>query len=203
MRLLFWIADLWPGFVQAWLAARWVGLVLAIAFAGALNLAIVTSLNWSGWLGVNSPPAASAVVAWLMVLGLWIGGAVWLRRDDPRLICGGAAGRRDPQLEAWFCEAQHEYLKGHWIEAESLIRRLLSQRPYDAEAGLLLATIQRRSLCWFEAKRTLENLKANAAAAAWTFELESEQRQIAELESESTNVSEQDNGRGERAARAA
>jgi hypothetical protein len=202
MRLLFWIAGFWPGFVPAWLAARWEGFILAVAFAGALNLAIVLSVTTPGWQVANGSTSASGAIAWLVVLALWIGGAVWLRRDDPRRI-GRQAGRCDPQLETWFCEAQHEYLKGHWIEADTLIRRLLSQRPDDVEAGLLLATIQRRTLSWSAARRTLADLKTNTAAAAWTFELESEQRQILELEAEGINASEPVTGRSERPARAA
>jgi hypothetical protein len=202
MRLLFWIAGFWPGFVQAWLAARWEGLILAVAFAGAMNLAIVTSVSSSGWPVASGSLPVNGVIAWLVVLALWIGGAIWLRRGDPRLI-GRHAGSCDPQLATWFCEAQHEYLKGHWIEAESLIRRLLNQRPDDVEAGLLLATIQRKTQGWSEAKRTLESLKANPAAAGWTFEVEGERRQIAELEAEEANTNEQKSGRSEPTARAA
>ena len=66
------------------------------------------------------------------------------------LDCGNVAGRvagraankhlastSDPQLDEWFCEAQTEYLKGHWFEAETLLARLLSQRPDDVEGRLL------------------------------------------------------------------
>ena len=58
----------------------------------------------------------------------------------------------DPQLDDWFREAQHEYLKGHWIAAETQLTRLLARQPADAEARLLLASLQRRS-----GARTLAN----------------------------------------------
>jgi hypothetical protein len=203
MRLFLWLAGLWPGFIQAGLAGRCEGLILAVAFAAALNIALVTSI---GWLGADSP-AASAAIAWLMVIGLWIGGAVWLRRDDPRLN-GSTSGTCEPQLETWFCEAQHEYLKGHLIEAESLLRRLLSRRPNDVEATLLLATIQRRTACWAEAKRTLDNLNGNDATVAWMFEVESERRQITGMQaetshSETSNSIERENKGSNRSAKAA
>jgi hypothetical protein len=187
MRLVFWIADLWPGFVQAWLAARWEGLALAAAFAAALNFAIVTSFVWPDMYGTAG---GSTAIAWFVVLGFWIVGFVWLRRDAS--LRGRTAENRNPQIETWFCQAQHEYLKGHWIEAESLITRLLGQRPHDVEAGLLLAAVQRRTERWREATETLNNMKGNSASAAWSYEIETELGQIRKLEAMSGNWNERE-----------
>ena len=54
----------------------------------------------------------------------------------------------------------------------------------DAEAGLLLAAIQRRTRLLNEARKTLASLKVNPAAARWRLEIESELRQLATIDEE-------------------
>lgn len=185
MRVVFWIASWWPGFAPAWLAAKWEGLLLAAVFTAALNSAVLMSFVWPEWLGHGSTWGVSGIVSWLVVLGLGIGGVVWLWRDGS--LKTGTATNVDPELEARFCEAQHEYLKGHWIEAEGVVREMLNRRPDDVEAGLLLAAIQRRTRLFKEARKTLASLKLIPAAAAWELEIRSEMQQIAELEKEGTS----------------
>jgi len=180
MRLSLWIASLWPGFVRAWVQGRWEGLVLAAAFAAALNSAFVTTFVW------RQEPAAggtTAAIAWVLVLGFWAYGIVWLRHDLPGLssVHGSEA---NPEHEALFCEAQHKYLKGHWLEAETLVARLLGKRPADIESRLLLASIQRRSKRWNEARKTLVELQEAPAAGKWLLEIETELQQIEELEAD-------------------
>jgi hypothetical protein len=178
MRLSLWIASLWPGFVRAWVQGRWEGLVLAAAFAAALNTALVTTLVW------RQRPAAGgtiAAIAWVWVLGLWALGMAWVRRDLPRLArCDG--GETSPEHDALFREAQRLYLKGHWLEAETLVARLLDKQPADVEARLLLASIRWRTGRWNEAKKTLVELREEPAAARWLLEIEMDLRQIEELQ---------------------
>jgi hypothetical protein len=149
MRLSLGIASLWPGFSRTWLRGRWDGLVLATVFAAVLNGALVAT-----FIGPATNGSATAVVAWVLVLGFWTLGFVWQRSDAVRLAGrdgNDTAERRDALLS----EAQHEYLKGHWLEAEALVARLIDLSVSDIESRLLLASIQRRTKRWNEAERTL------------------------------------------------
>src|SRR5438093_8007757 len=106
MRRLLWTFALWPGFASAWVGGRWTGLILAVAFAAALNAALMSAFIRP--LG----PDAWTMTLWLAVVGLAASGLVWLKRDLSQL---GGRSQPDPstQLETWFCLAQQEYLKGH------------------------------------------------------------------------------------------
>jgi hypothetical protein len=178
MRLSLWIASLWPGFVRAWVLGRWEGLLLAIAFATAFNIGLITTFVR---LEGNTAPMGSALaaMAWLSVLGFWALGAVGIRRDWH--LMHGRREPADPESETLFRDAQNEYLKGHWIEAETLVARLIARAPADVEARLLLASIKRRTKRWDEAKRELVQMRDEPAAARWLLEIDSELRQIDEL----------------------
>jgi hypothetical protein len=113
---------------------------------------------------------------------LWIVGIRWAAGTWRQLCPPKPAA--DPQIDDWFREAQHAYLKGHWIEAEGLLAKLLARQPADAEARLLLAAVQRRTKAWEQSRRTLNELRALPAAARWGLEIESELEQLSELEAE-------------------
>jgi len=194
MRFTLWIASLWPGCWHAWQLGQWRGLALAAAFAVSVNAALVTTFVWPQWLGTGSPPGVNAAISWLLVLGLWSAGLVWLRRDWPRPTIRESR----EELDVQFQQAQHEYLKGHWIEAETLVARLLGECPCDVDARLLLSSIQRRTGRRSEARQTLRKLKEDESAGRWLFEVESDLVRIDELEGESDTDSEhKDNADGE------
>jgi hypothetical protein len=184
MHAWSWVAAFWPGFAQAWCLGRVSGLALAAAFAGCFNSALVASYLWVQGDLANGQVAA---LAWLMVGGIWIVGLIWLKQDAS-LLGLSAAGHADPDAEAWFREAQHEYLKGHWLEAETLLGRIRATGRFDAAVELLLASVQRRSGRIAEAQRTLTEMKANPAAAIWLFEVESELASIAAEEQTSAEA---------------
>jgi len=183
MRFSLCLLCLWPGLARAWVLARWEGLVLAAAFAAAMNTAVVASLARDPSVGAGS---LTAVIAWVLAFGFWMLGFVWVQRDWPRLasVPRRVTGEGDDQ----FREAQHAYLKGHWIEAEAIVTKVLRKQPADIEARLLWASIQRRSRRWNEARRSLIELKESPAAANWLLEIESELRQIEEAEREEIAV---------------
>jgi len=153
---------------------------LAMAFAAALNLALVTTWIWPHW-PPGIPAGMFASAAWVSVLGLWVWGIVRLRRDWLRLF---PPRENEPQIDTWIREAQTAYLRGHWPEAETLVRNILQRRHGDVEATLLLASIQRRSKRWAHARETLSELSSAAAASRWRLEIAAELTQIAEEESE-------------------
>src|SRR5262245_24581475 len=180
MRAQRWIAACWPGLLQAWVLGCWRGLALATAFAAALNLALVATFVWPRW-PAGAPVGLAGSAAWVLVLGLWVYGAVGLRRQWARV----APPRRvDPQSDGWFREAQQAYLQGHWTQAETLVKNVLERRPADVEARLLRASIERRTRRIAAARQTLDELNADAAAGRWRLEIAAELRQIAELENE-------------------
>jgi len=183
MRFTLWIVSLWPGCLHAWQLGQWRGLALAMAFGVALNVALVTTFVWPQWLGMDTPPAVSAAANWLLVLGLWSAGRVWLRRDAPR-VAGTKSNGKWEDLDAWFQQAQHEYLKGHWIEAETLLTRVLGENPRDVEARLLLAGVQRRTKRRKEARQVLNELKEDDAARRWLLEIETDLMRIDDVDSE-------------------
>lgn len=179
MRALLSIACLWPGLPQAWLWGRLGALALAAAFAGALNLALIASFVWPQWPAASAP-GATAAAAWILVLGLWIVGIAGLRRDWNRLFPSPADN--SGELNDWFREAQTLYLKGHWIEAEALVGKIVARQPADIEAGLLIASIQRRTDQRQLARKTLAELAEYPAAARWRDEIAAELKQLSELE---------------------
>ncbi len=181
MRFLLAIASLWPGFGRAWVLRRWDGLALAVGFAAALTGAVIATFVANQWLPIAAA-GSIASVGWMLVVGLWAVGLSWLRRDWPRLSAA-AREQKSEEIDELFREAQHEYLKGHRIEAELLIRRLLKRAPADEEARLLLASIERRSNRLSEAKKTLVGMQ-QLAGEKWQLEIEMELRQIEEVEKE-------------------
>ena len=185
MRLVVWIACLWPGLIQAWRLGSLRGLGLATVFAAALNVALVSSFVWPRWPIASLPAGTTAAIAWASVLGLWILGLRWTAQSWSQLCPPKPTS--DPQLENLFRDAQHEYLKGHWIAAETLLTRLLARQPADAEARLLLASVQRRSGSRNQARQTLTELQP--AAARWQWEIAAELARLAELDAEQVTVS--------------
>jgi hypothetical protein len=142
--------------------------------------------------------SANPMVAWVCVLSLWIAG-VWFGWRD--LVPRQASA--DPQFEQWFRDAQTEYLQGHWIEAETLLARLLVSRPGDVEGRLLLASVQRRTRRLAEARRTLDELSEVEAAARWTWEIHADIQRITAIEREETGTKSDDATGGTEMVRAA
>jgi hypothetical protein len=189
MRPLVWIACLWPGLPQAWKLGSLRGLAVAVLFAAGLNLALVCSLVWPRWPIASLPAGTAGAFAWVWVLSLWIVGLRWSAKNWRELCPPKAAA--DPKIDDWFREAQHAYLKGHWIEAESLLAKLLASQPADAEAKLLLASVQRRAGRHEQSRRTLNELREQPAAAKWRLEIENELTQLTQLESENVEATSQ------------
>ncbi len=183
MHGLRWFAAVWPGLFEAWLLGSPRALGLAVAFAAALNLALVTTLVWPRW-PLGAPPALAGSAAWVLVLGLWVWGIVRLRGQWKALF---PPARNDPQIEDWFGQAQQAYLRGHWLEAESLVNAILQRRPGDVESRLLRASIERRTKRYAEARKTLNELLPAGVAGRWRTEVGVELEQIAAAQRESAS----------------
>jgi len=69
-------------------------------------------------------------------------------------------------------------LKGHWIEAEARLVKILEAAPADVEARLLLASVYRRSQRKDEAWHQLRELALCPAAERWRREREREAERL-------------------------
>lgn len=167
----------WPGLTGLWLRGGWIDLVLAVTFGAALNLALVTTFVWPQLLSRDLPVWGLPTAAWVLVLWFWVLG----RGRAVRLLALEAAKSLQPDdvSDALLGEAQTEYLKGHWLEAKSLLTRLLSRRPGDAEARLLLASVYRRSGETELSAQQLTELSRMPAAVRWQEEVDQERRMLA------------------------
>ena len=201
MRYKLWNASLWPGCWHAW-RGEWRGLALAVGFAVALNAALLGTFGSLQGTGLGLPQRNLAAVMWLLPAGLWTWGLIWLRRDWPTERRGSEEDRN--AADAQFQQAQHEYLRGHWIEVETLLARLLRDNPLDAEARLMLAAVTRRTKRWTEARRMLKSLQDDPSAGRWLLEIQVELLRIEELENEANlpalteqKVGEESAGNGE------
>jgi hypothetical protein len=179
MRGLVRTTSLWPGLAELWLRGSVWGLSTALAFAVGLNFALLATFApdrvGSRFAGVGG--IWTAVLAWVFVLSFWIVGVRTGLRTATR--SKGSSPAIDPELEARFTAAQQEYLRGHWIEAETLLMQLLVANPHDCEAKLLLASVERRSGRPNDARRTLEQLADMPSAGRWRQEIE---REIAHID---------------------
>ena len=177
IRFLTWIARLWPGFTALWERGQWTGLATASAFGVLLNFALLTTFGplaqwWSdsGW--------TMSFAAWISVL-VFLVLATWLAWTP--------ATHADSLHEESFREAQTHYLKGHWIEAETVLARLLAKESEDVEVRLLLASVLRRTARTGEARKMLTELLDLSDAGRWHWEIQSELTRIAGNENEPTS----------------
>ncbi len=166
---------LWPGLPRLLREGAWSSLGFAVGFACLLNLALLGTLWWSELFSpaVRNLLCAAALVIWgvAFVYSLWHDGRTPAPRDP------GPTAR-------WFIEAQNHYLRGNWFESEQLVRALLARDPRDVHAGLMLASILRRTGRLEEAQRQLDGLARFEASARWEFEIARERDRVAELADE-------------------
>jgi len=183
------LTTLWPGLTLLWLRGSVQGLVTALLFAAALNLALVISFVYPEVAGPSFPLWLAPCAVWFMVLWLWVAG--W--RKSQHLLAEWFPARQptDAATEALFCQAQAEYLKGHWRKAETLLGELLARRSRDVEGRLLLASVVQRMERWEEARQLLKDLSQEEAATRWQFEIARELEMLAAREEEVQHASEE------------
>lgn len=166
-----WSTCLWPGLAPLWLRGQWSALALAAGFSLLLNAALSISLVWTELV---SPTARAAI--WLAVAVIWttslVVSARWLAQERRRAQLDRASDLL-PRI-------QGEYLQGHWIEAEAGLLELLTDRPRDAEARLLLATLYRHTGRVDEAARELGHLERLDTALQWQWEIARERQRVRE-----------------------
>ena len=149
---------LWPGLPWLWLRGSVAGLVLALAFGVAFDVAILLTWVWTELVSAE------------FILGLWAAtAAIWgiatlsaVTTFPPPLPTGRSAAS-----EALFIAARDDYLARDWLAAETKLRGLLVVAPTDGESQLLLATLLRRVGRRAESRTALEALARSDSGAPW------------------------------------
>lgn len=160
----------WPGMPWLWLKGSVAGLVLALAFGLALDVAVYTTWIWS------------ELVDFRLSLALWTATAlVWLIATASALTAfpPPIPRGRDAAVDLLFVKARDFYLARDWIAAETKLRELLVLTPTDGEAQLLLGTLLRRADRLDEASTALEALSRSDAGGLWRTAIARELERIA------------------------
>ncbi|MGI9516445.1 MAG: tetratricopeptide repeat protein, partial [Pirellulaceae bacterium] len=167
----------WPGLAGLWLRGHWSSLLMAVAFSLILNLALLSTFVWPAMLS-----AQLKIIIWPVVLSVWLifGWIAW------RFLDGLAKPREtgDKTDDTLFIQAQTEYLKGEFTQAELLLAQRLQTDPRDAEARLLLVALCRRSGRVEKAAQQLASLQRLDTSIPWKFEIDREQKRIEQQLSE-------------------
>jgi hypothetical protein len=165
-----WALYLWPGLPQLWVRGNWSGLLLALGCAALLNVLVAASFVWHQLLD-----SSLLTFGWVALGLIWVGSPLFGAGDARPTETVPAAG------EDLFRQAQGEYLRGNWYEAEGLLARQLRRQPGDVESRLLLATLLRHIKRYDEAHRELAHLEKLEGAVPWTTEIAAERHWLDEL----------------------
>jgi len=175
MQIASKIACLWPGLPWLWYRGRWNALLGAMSFALLINLGLIVTFIWPELV---TPTVRMAI--WTVVATVWVtsaGIAVWglpkLHQEDKKPDSGGL-----------FRQAQDQYLRGDWYQAEATLLKLLKQEPRDADVLLMLASLGRHTHRISEARQRLKQLSRCEQASKWQMEIEQEHRLLDRMEAE-------------------
>jgi len=160
-----WVATLsvWPGLAQIWTGQEVLGLMLAILFAGSLNLAIVSHLAWTEAFGTGLPTFFAALAAGTWVAGL--GYTVWWAwRCHPE--------RYVSEIDRLFRESNEHYLQGRWNDARRGYEQILTMDETDADALMQLGTLCQRVGQPDEARRNFRQCLDLEGGAKWRWEID-------------------------------
>ncbi len=156
------LVCLWPGLPRLWWRGDWRALLVAVFFAVAVNFSLLTSFVWPEML-----PFRWQLLVWTTVSGLWGISFFWGTRQLAALV----VPRDGTAQQDLFVQAQSEYLRGHWLEAESLLRQLMQRNDRDVDSPLLLATLYRRTGRVEACAEQLAMLESMDGAEKWSMEI--------------------------------
>ena len=170
-------ACLWPGLPGIWNEAKWQSLISAMLFAALLNSLLIVTFRY---------PEALSPLAFRF---LWFATAAWWGLSawgNWRLFASPIAMAAPTGDDDSFLRAQAEYLRGHWLEAETILEEYIETWPHDADAHLMLATLYRHTRRLEEARSCLKRLAKLPLASRWAMEIDREWERIEETASESS-----------------
>ncbi len=165
-----WITCFWPGLAQLWLRGQWRGLLIAASFAGLVNLGLAATLVWPQWW-----PAPWCQAMWLglgvswLVMGIRSYGLVASFRD--LLTINEQQVSPASQKNDYYVEAQAQYLKQNWFEAEQCLTKAISVNAYDVDALLMLIALYRHTGRTNEARQVLQHVATLERTDKWNWEL--------------------------------
>lgn len=167
------LTCLWPGLARVWWAGDLRALLVAILFGLLLNLsAIFTAFPE---LGVAEP---YLIAAWVAAISWW-GAAIHSSVAELPFLLGMAAKLSKASDLA---NAQAAYLKRDFVATESIIGKILTDKPSDPSMRLLLAATYRQTGRIAEARGLLSSLQSEPAALAWQFEIQADLARLDRLE---------------------
>jgi hypothetical protein len=158
MGVARYLTLVWPGMPWLWLRGSLAGLVLAVAFALAVDVAVVTTWIWSELVDFRL-----TLALWTATAVVWLASTASAITSFPPPIPRG----RDAAADALFVKARDAYLARDWLAAETKLRALLDLAPTDGEGQLLLGTLLRRVGRLDEAAAALETLSRSDTGAPW------------------------------------
>jgi hypothetical protein len=197
---MHWMAYLWPGFPHLWNRGSWAGLALAVGFTVLLNVLLVATLVWTGWMSHEARQIGFGVLVVIWALAWLESRADWQRFlaerrvlerenvgtgsygiDEERATEVLATGEQESEemSDRIYRDAQRNYLAGDWVRCEQRLRQLLQLDKRDVESQLMLATLWRHLGRTEEAVRQLHELECLEAAAPWSYEISHELDQLA------------------------
>ena len=179
-----WI-GLWPGLANLWYRGEIVSLFSVAIFGATLNVALLSTFHWEGWLSIGI-----WMLVWSGVLGSSLVSLVYTTWSWPRILGVRAISEVQEQL---FREAQQFYLRGEYFEAEALLQRIFSSGQADVEAALLMVSILRRTRRWVQALYCIDRLMLLDQSTAWNQELQSERRRVQQSLSQEQKEGESEN----------
>ncbi len=151
----------WPGLPAAWFLGSASGLAVALVFAWLVSLLVVATFVWPDWISLGM-----LRLGWCLALGVWLVSAVRNVWRLPAMLQTTSS----ESLKA-FTNAQAEYLRGNWFEAEAILLQVLHGHPRDAEAMLLLVGVLRHTQRWQPALRRIAQLELIESSAPWRYEI--------------------------------
>jgi tetratricopeptide (TPR) repeat protein len=172
---------LWPGMPWLWLRGSLAGLVLALAFGVAVDVALLTT-----WIWTELVDLPISIGLWTAVAAVWLVATVSAVSAFPPAIRTG----RDEAADTLFVKARNAYLARDWLLAETQLRTLLDISPTDGEAQLLLATLLRRAGRVAEAREAFHKLSRSDSGAVWRSAIAREIDLMAADEDETVPVAE-------------
>lgn len=163
------LTCLWPGLPELWWRGRLSALPLAVGFAIGLNALLLLRFIYPYWLD----PFLVRAACWLGLIG-W---AVWTIKSFKELpaLLAPRAVTEEPDR---FAEAQIEYLRARWDQAESLLLGILSIEPRDPPALLLLSGVYRHTQRVDSASLLMEELRRLEISDTWQIEIDAELSRI-------------------------
>jgi hypothetical protein len=147
---------------------------LAVAVAAAALLNAVFLGTWF-WTDIFAP--GLRIICWVLLGAAWsIAAGYWAWKDRPGHPLAGrgptaASGKSGGKV---FEEAQEDYLKGNWFEAERKLNLLMRRDEHDLEARLLMATLLRHTKRFDDATHQLNLLVRLDGAHRWALEIRRE-----------------------------